>query len=509
MHFLRGLRLKLLLLSGIPMVSLLVVGAFSVYRSWQARTQIGVFVEQTLPETESLEQIYGLSKDLVSNTNGALMSWRTEDVKKDFIAASENNVSEMLSILYEMKNMQVSAETRQMWDNLEAPIGKLVSEQQRILAEITSASTDENQVSRVLIDYLYGEPVTAKNELMTALDKLGTTVRSHAQDNAQKTNSDISSMLSIVVTLVGLCFLASIALVVSFMISITRTMSETQSALDRSGKSLGSSSDILSKSAEELSTAASESAASLEESVASSTELASLVKSNSDLAAEASNISKRGIEEADLSSQEVSNLVETMNIINQSSKKIEEITSVIDDIAFQTNLLALNAAVEAARAGEQGRGFAVVADAVRTLAQKSATSAKEISEMIKDSSSQIHKGVNVAQKSATSIENLRKSIAQIAALNEQVANGNAEQSRGIDQISIALTQLDQVVQGNAATAESVSSSASSLNTDSEQLAEIITQLKIFVDGVDSTTKETADQPNDPQLAKNDFMFKAS
>lgn len=488
---------------------MLVLGIFSVYRSWQAKEQLLVFVEETLPETQSLEQMYSLSKDLIANTNGALMSWRTEDVKKDFISASESNVAEMLSILAEMKSAQVSDETRQMWEHLDEPLNKLVSEQQRILSEVSSADTDENHVSRVLIDYLYGEPVTAKSNLNLALDQLGAAVRKNAQSNAEVTTQNIKAMLQIVFALMGICFAVSASLVTFYIITISKNMTNTQDLLDQSAGSVLSSSDILSKSAEALSSAAAESAASLEESVASSTELASLVKSNADLASEASKISKKGMDEAEASAREVSNLVETMNSINASSKKIEEITSVIDDIAFQTNLLALNAAVEAARAGEQGRGFAVVADAVRSLAQKSATSAKEISEMIKNSSSQIHSGVQVAQRSAQAIDGLKKSIANIAALNEQVAHGNVEQSRGIDQITVALTQLDQVVQGNAATAENVAASATSLGTDSEQLSKVVDRLRVFVDGESKDSQSTGSSVQHQDSVHNDFDFKKS
>ncbi|QDK37436.1 methyl-accepting chemotaxis protein [Bdellovibrio sp. NC01] len=235
----------------------------------------------------------------------------------------------------------------------------------------------------------------------------------------------------------------------------------------------------LTGSSADLSTASTESAASLEETVASLEELTSMIKLNAENAKSASDLSNISQASAEEGTREIAALTQSMNEIAQSSKKIEEIIAVIDDIAFQTNLLALNAAVEAARAGEQGKGFSVVAEAVRALAMRSATSAKEISGLIKESVEQVEKGQDVAQSSAEVLKKIVDSVNKVAALNNEIATASNEQSTGVSQITQAMNQLDQATQTNAASAETISGAAGSLNTSTMGLTSTISNLALL------------------------------
>lgn len=230
-------------------------------------------------------------------------------------------------------------------------------------------------------------------------------------------------------------------------------------AVSESKETVSNASEQLNAASQQLANSSTEAAASLEETVASLEELTSMVKLNAGNAQQASALAQQSQSSAFKGEQEIETLIAAMAEINQSSKRIEDIINVIDDIAFQTNLLALNAAVEAARAGEQGKGFAVVAEAVRSLAQRSAQAAKEISTLIHESVNSVEKGAAVADRSGSSLKEIVSSVKKVTELNSEIATASGEQSEGIAQISRAMNQLDQATQSNAASAEEAAASS--------------------------------------------------
>ncbi len=245
---------------------------------------------------------------------------------------------------------------------------------------------------------------------------------------------------------------------------------------------LADASGQLSAASEEISTGAQEQASSLEETASTLEEITATVKQNSDSAQQARQLASGSKEVAERGGQVVSNAVDAMSEINQSSKKIADIITTIDEIAFQTNLLALNAAVEAARAGEQGRGFAVVASEVRNLAQRSATSAKEIKSLIEDSVKKVDAGTELVNQSGSTLGEIVTSVKRVTDIITEIAAASKEQSTGIDQVNKAVSQMDSVTQRNASQTEEMSATAQTLTDQAAQLRDLVARFKLGDDG---------------------------
>ena len=228
----------------------------------------------------------------------------------------------------------------------------------------------------------------------------------------------------------------------------------------------------------DLSQRTEEQAASLEETAASMDELTSAVNANTENAKQASELARGATEVADKGVVVVLQVVTTMESINESSRKITEIISVIDGIAFQTNILALNAAVEAARAGDQGRGFAVVAGEVRNLAQRAATAADEIKTLILDSEEKVASGTKLVARAGTTMQEIVEAISDFTGIITQIASASVEQSLGIAQVNQAVRQIDDVTQQNAALVEQAAAAAESLEEQTEYLTADVAKFKV-------------------------------
>lgn len=261
-------------------------------------------------------------------------------------------------------------------------------------------------------------------------------------------------------------------------------------ALRRSSDSVFIGAGEIATGSQDLSSRTEEQASALQETASSMEQMASTVRQNTDSAIEADRLSTDASQTAEAGGQEVGRTVHLMREIAESSRKINDIVEVIDAIAFQTNILALNASVEAARAGEQGRGFAVVASEVRSLASRSADSAKEIRAMIEDTTSRIVSGAEQAERSGQTIDDTVASIRQVSALMSEISSATREQNSGIEQINVAVTQMDSVTQQNASLVEQTSAAAASLEEQAKQLAELIASFKVNDQAAASSTDTT-------------------
>jgi methyl-accepting chemotaxis protein len=260
--------------------------------------------------------------------------------------------------------------------------------------------------------------------------------------------------------------------------SSTEKLRELIGQVQESVESITTASKEIAAGNSDLSGRTEEQASSLEQTASSMEELTSTVKQNAENARQANQLVVGTSDVAVRGGAVVQQVVSTMGEISESSKKIADIISVIDGIAFQTNILALNAAVEAARAGEQGRGFAVVATEVRNLAQRSAAAAKEIKELISDSVGKVESGSKLVDEAGRTMEEIVSSVKRVTDIMAEIAAASIEQSSGIEQVNQAITQMDEVTQQNAALVEEAAAAAESLEEQAQVLSQAVAVFKV-------------------------------
>jgi len=254
------------------------------------------------------------------------------------------------------------------------------------------------------------------------------------------------------------------------------SLAQTVSTVRRNAESVAAASLQIAQGNSDLSQRTEEQASALEQTAATMSELSVTVRNNADNALQAAQLAVNVREVARQGNEVTADISGTMKSIGESSGRIADITSVIDSIAFQTNILALNAAVEAARAGEQGRGFAVVAGEVRTLASRSATAAGEIRQLIEANSASVSAGSILANRSVTTMADIVSSVGQLSDTVEEITAASAEQARGIEQVGIAVTEMDGVTQQNASLVEESTSASQSLR---EQASLLLQSVSVF------------------------------
>ena len=256
-------------------------------------------------------------------------------------------------------------------------------------------------------------------------------------------------------------------------------MTEVIMQVREAGETINTASGEISSGNTDLSVRTEQQASSLEQTASSMEELASTVKQNAENAKQANQLAVTASSVAVKGGEVVGQVVKTMSAINSSAKKIEDIISVIDGIAFQTNILALNAAVEAARAGEQGRGFAVVAGEVRNLAQRSASAAKEIKELITDSVSKTAEGTVQVENAGKTMQEIVTSVQRVTDIMGEITAASVEQSSGIDLVNDAITKMDEATQQNAALVEQAAAAAESLVEQSTSLMDTVSSFNLY------------------------------
>jgi methyl-accepting chemotaxis protein len=321
----------------------------------------------------------------------------------------------------------------------------------------------------------------------------GDTVNKNAQATAQagvegttEIANSASNSLSVASTtmIVGLSVAVVVSIVMAFTItrSITKPIRRIIDGLTAGSQQTAEAANQVSGASQSLAQGASEQAAGVEETSASVEEMTSMIKQNASNADQAKGLADEANRNAQQGTDAMGKMSAAIDDIKKSSDETAKIIKTIDDIAFQTNLLALNAAVEAARAGEAGKGFAVVAEEVRNLAMRSAEAAKNTSEMIETSVKNSENGVEISQEVGKFLTEIADGSKKVNDLVTEIAAASNEQAQGIDQISTAITQMDQVTQSNAANAEESASASEELSAQAEELSQIVRELQNMVGG---------------------------
>ena len=298
----------------------------------------------------------------------------------------------------------------------------------------------------------------------------------------QKRIDELARMRLWALVLTALALLVSAGIAAVVIRSAIGSLRAVSERLLRQGEGIAAASTQIAAASQELASGASEQAASLEETAASEEEINSMARKNCENSRSAAELVTRSQQKFDAANHSLDEMVISIGQINAESDKISKIIKVIDEIAFQTNILALNAAVEAARAGEAGLGFAVVADEVRNLAQRCAQAAKDTAALIEDSIAKTNDGKNKVDQVATAIRAITEESASIKLLVDDVDQSSQEQTRGIEEVAKAISQIEQVTQKNAANAEETASSAVELHAQAAALKELVEQVTTLVGG---------------------------
>ncbi|MBT9507836.1 methyl-accepting chemotaxis protein [Rhodoferax sp.] len=504
---------RLMLLVGLMSVLLIAVGGLGLRGISASNAALQTVYED---RTVALGQLAEIQRRML--TNGFLVAAATLDGTPEVVAKNgagvEANIAGITKIWEAYMATQLTADEEQTAKQFAVARGRFVAEGLRpaLVALRANDLKEAQRIANVVLPALYGptfEKMTAlikiqldeaKAEYGGALSRYDTIrlasfvsivlgvllagiagfylIRGISRALAQANELSHAIAQGDLTTQVNATGKDEIAELLNSLVEMKDSLTRVVSNVREGSESVATASAEIAQGNNDLSARTEQQASALEETAASMEELSSTVKQNADSARQANQLAMSASTVAIQGGEVVGQVVETMKGINESSRKISDIISVIDGIAFQTNILALNAAVEAARAGEQGRGFAVVASEVRSLAGRSADAAKEIKSLINASVERVEHGTTLVDQAGSTMTEVVTSIRRVTDIMGEISAASNEQALGVAQVGEAVTQMDQATQQNAALVEEMAAAASSLKSQAQDLVGTVAVFKL-------------------------------
>ncbi|WP_413288199.1 methyl-accepting chemotaxis protein [Bdellovibrio sp. HCB337] len=481
-----GLLKKLLLSYAAMMIPVAILSFLAITSSKFAESTLErIYLRQILPATET-DEIKEDSKDMLIRLTGYLAGLFPATGARNKILEDKKSIDEhWKKYKSQIQMSELTPEQVKLVEEIDQSIQRNI---QDFVSKCEKALSSDNKDSA--IEILENDWPLIQLKLLKPMEKLSGSQQLSVKDVYEHSKEQSQKILkwglgAILATL--LTTLLSLLMVVR----TTRSLLTSMTKIDTLGLHVRSESKDCSSNTQNLSSGITGVAASLEETASSVEELTSIVKGNAQFASEAAKISTENSSKAQLGENKIFGMINTMTEMAESAQQIEAAVQVIDDIAFQINLLALNASVEAARAGEAGKGFAVVAEAVRSLAHKSAASAKEINGLTKTSVDKAIAGKKVANESGEVLRDIVESIKSVSEINNKIAAASDEQLTGLVQISTAVQQIDALSQNNASISESLVTSTNQMADQGKNLQELVADLLVVVKGGSAKKQEPA------------------
>ncbi|KHD89675.1 MAG: chemotaxis protein [Bdellovibrio sp. ArHS] len=453
-------------------------GVIGFYFLNEVSSEYSVVVDENLPSLRELAELRSTIRELRIHVRSiGLAGNTTADVQK-YVEESKRQIEHFESRIKAYTQIDPSASQRPSYQDFIKGWNEFKDFGSEVFMLTQDFQANEQKIVNMIrnicavkAEKVY-QPLLKETQHQLDYAERSSTLAHTAED---KSKASVSIFAIVSILLAGaVSFFASI--------SISKTVKSICDALAENSQEVHKASSALTEASKTVHGGSSKAAAMVEESTASMTEIESIVKNSAERAQQAKVASENSKRSAEDGSEAIAQLMASMEKISESSKKMQDIINIIEDISFQTNLLALNAAVEAARAGEAGRGFAVVAEAVRSLAQRSSISAKEISELISQSVTYIQEGATKAELSRDVLKTISENIEQVSGINQDIASSAVEQKAGIQQVSSALVNLDSTSQSNSKASEEMSSIADDLNNKTEAVDALILDLRTLIEG---------------------------